>query len=252
MTLSFRTILFLCTAVAIRADSLPTAVTLAECTDRTLIDDPTSCSLSGFDASASGSLTLFPFVSLTAQSNSGPANGLFNPGAGSFVSARYSFRVVGGNLGDVVPILFTTNLTSNASSFSHALGFAEAVLHTGFGDTSKVVCTNGSCGTTDTSFSGTFGWFANSGESGDTIQLEVEASSGDSPIAESANASADPFIFVDPSFAEAANYSIELSLGVGNGLPVATPEPRTVGLMAAFLVLLVICSPFRSDDLRKS
>src|SRR5437868_6141398 len=164
MILSFRTILFLCIAATIWADSLPTAVTIAECSDRTVTDDPTSCSVSGFDASASGSLTLFPFVSLTAESNSGPANGLFIPGAGVFVSARYSFQVVGGSPGDVVPILFATNLTSNASSFSHAFGFAEAVLHTGFGDTSKVVCTNGSCGTTDTSFSGTFGWFANSGE----------------------------------------------------------------------------------------
>jgi hypothetical protein len=33
-------------------------------------------------------LTLFPFVSLTAESNFGPANGLFIPGAGVFVSAR--------------------------------------------------------------------------------------------------------------------------------------------------------------------
>jgi hypothetical protein len=69
--------------------------------------------------------------------------------------------------------------------------------------------------------------------------LEVEASSGDSPLAESANASADPFIFIDPSFAGAANYSIEVSPGVGNGLPSAAPEPGTLGLMASFLGLLL-------------
>jgi hypothetical protein len=57
-------------------------------------------------------------------------------------------------------------------------------------------------------------------------------------------ASIDPAIFVDPTFSDAGDYSIELSLGVGNGLPVAgVPEPATwtmliigfVGLGAAAL-----------------
>jgi hypothetical protein len=39
-------------------------------------------------------------------------------------------------------------------------------------------------------------------------------------------ASLDPSIFVDPHFSDAGEYSIELSPGVGNGLPVAgVPEP---------------------------
>jgi hypothetical protein len=236
----FRTVLFLCLAAAAWADVLPAPRTLVECTDRTLIDDPSSCSMSGFDATASGSLTLSPFVSLTAEVTSGPVTDFFIPGAGVFVSAQYSFRVVGGNAGDIVPIRISTNLTSNASSFSHAYGFAEAVIHTGFGDTSVVVCTNGTCGTTDSSFSGTFSTRAFSGELGDTVQLEIEASSGDSLFAESANASADPFLFIDPSFAGAANYRIEVSDGVGNALPLATPEPGTWVLLSSVVAILAM------------
>lgn len=234
-----RTILFLLLATASWADILPPATTLAECVDRTLVDQPDNCSLSGFDATASGSLTLSPFISLTSETASGPINSLFIPGAGVFVSAKYSFEVVGGTPGDIVPIFISTNLTTAASS-SHAYGFAEAVIHTSFGNKSAVVCTDGSCGTTDTSFSGTLGSSALSGEVGDTIQLEVEASSGDSLLAEFANASADPFIFIDPSFAGAANYHIEVSPGVANGPLLATPEPGSWMLLGTACAALLI------------
>ena len=231
----FAIILCLCVAGAATATSLPGPITVAECVDSTVLDDPVSCAISGNDASASGSLTLSPFVNLSAQSSSGPINAFFNPGAGAFVSVNYSFQVAGGNPGDIVPILISTSLTATASSFSHAYGFAETVIHTGFGDTSKVVCTNNTCGTTDTSFFGTFAWNAFSGESGDTIHLEIEASSGDSPVAESASASADPFIFIDPNFAGAANYSILVSPGVGNALP-SVPEPATFAAVGIALI----------------
>jgi PEP-CTERM motif len=233
-----RTILFLCLAAAAEATSLPAPITLAECVDGSVIDDPTSCTASGNDASASGSLTLSPFVSLTAQSASGPINDLFNPGAGVFVSAKYSFQVVGGNPGDQIPILISTNLTSNGSSFSHAYGFAEMVITTSFGTTSVVVCSNGTCGTNNTSFSGTLAWSANAGDI-DTLQLEIEAQSGDSPFAEFANASADPFIFVDPSFANAETFSIAVSPGVGNGLASPVPEPGTFGLIGGSALALL-------------
>ncbi len=241
---AFGLLLFCCQGVKLSATALPGPVTVAECTDFGLIDDPTSCVLSGRDAMATGSLTLSPFVSVTAASSSGPINDLFNPGAGAFVGASYSFQVNGGNPGDVVPILISTSLSANASSFSHAYGFAEVVVHTGFGDTSVVVCTNGTCGTTNTSFSGTFSTSAFSGEAGDTIQLETEASSGDSPVAESANASADPFLFIDPSFAGASNYHIDVSPGVGNALP-GVPEPGTLGLGGFALVVLARLSRSR-------
>ena len=236
--MNIKTILFFSLAGACWATSLPAPVTLAECVDFTVTDDLFSCSVSGNDASASGSVVLSPFVSLTAESNSGPINDFFNPGAGVFLSAKYSFQVTGGSPGDKVPIMIASGLTANGSSEGHAYGFAEVVVQTSYGTASAVVCSNGTCGTTDTTFSGAFGFFANSGEIA-TIQLEAEASSGDSPLAESANASADPFIFVDPNFAGAANYSIEVSPGVGNGLPSSAPEPGTLGLAGGFLGVVV-------------
>ena len=234
-----RTLLLFGLAVIARASSLPVPVTVAECVDFSVIDDPGSCFVSGNDASASAFLTLAPFLSLGAQSSSGPINDLFNPGAGAVATVDYSFQVVGGNPGDVVPILIATGLSATASSFSHAFGFAETVVHTSFGDASRVVCTNNTCGTTDTSFSGVFAWSAISQETGDTIHLSVEAESGDSPLAESANAAADPFIFIDPTFAGAANYSVQVSPGVANSLPSSVPEPATLALSAAALLLLI-------------
>src|SRR5258708_3420851 len=112
-------ILFLCLSSNICATPLPAPATLAECTNFGLVDDPTSCTLGGRDALATGSLTLTPFVSLTAQASAGPINDLFDPGAGVFVSVRYSFQVIGGNAGDMVPILIATSLNSTATS-SHA------------------------------------------------------------------------------------------------------------------------------------
>jgi len=212
------------------SSTLPAPFTLAECTAPffpNLIDDPTSCTLGG----ASGSLTLLPFVSLTAHASSAPANPNFIDSAGVFVTVKYSFQVEGGQPGDVVPILITTNLGTTASSFGHSLGFAETVIHSSFGNTSVAVCTNGTCGTNATSFSGTFSSSAMSGEAGDTIQLEIEAVSGDSPLAESASAFADPEVFIDPSFANAGLYSIIFSPGVGNGIP-AVPEPGTLPLLS--------------------
>lgn len=230
--------LLLCLAAASGATPLlPSPSTLAECVDVTVLDDPSSCLLAGNNALASASLTISPFVNLTAQSSSGPADQFGVYSAGALDQLNYSFQVVGGTPGDVVPILIATNLTSSASSFSHAYGFAQVLVHTAFGTGFETVCTNGTCGTSATSFSGAFGWSAISGDI-DAISVEAEATSGDSPFAEAASASADPFIFIDPSFAGASNYSIVVSPGVGNGVPTTTPEPGTLALAGATLIAM--------------
>jgi hypothetical protein len=222
------------------APLLPAPSTLAECVaDGALHDDVASCSLSSSNASASGSVVLWPFVSLTASSSTTPGGG-----SGAVVFATYSFEVVGGNPGDVVPIEIATNLSSSASSLDHAFGQAQLSVSTNFGRYSQVVCTNGSinptCPTLQQAFSGIIAWSATSGEAGDTINLSVDAESGDSAFAEWANASADPFIFIDPNFINAANYSIIVSPGVGNGLPVtAVPEPATIALTGSGLIMLI-------------
>ena len=222
-----------------RASVLGPPSTLAQCTDFIVVQDPASCALSGHAASAAASLTLGPFVSLTAQVTSGPigADPLVNPGAGTFVVVNYPFLITGGHVGDTVPILVATNLTTNASSFDHALGFASLFVHTSFGDRQIAVCTDNTCGTTSTSFSGTLATSADSGEPADFLELEIEASSGDSPNSEWANASADPHIFIDPSFAGASQYSVELPAGVSNHL---APEPSSLGLLLGGVSLVAL------------
>jgi hypothetical protein len=224
------------------APVLPAPSTFAECVaNGTVQDDAASCLLSSGSAAASGSIVLWPFVTLTASSTTSPGGG-----SGVLVDATYSFQVVGGNPGDIVPIMISTNLSSDASSLDHAFAMAQTRVDTSAGSFTEIVCTNGSinptCPTLNTTFSGSFAWSALSGESGDTIHLAIEAQSGDSAVPEWANASLDPFIFIDPNFANAASYSIIVSPGVGNGLPVSTvpvPEPGTIALTASGLIMLI-------------
>jgi len=90
------------------------------------------------------------------------------------------------------------------------------------------VCSDATCGTTASSFFVTLSTRARSGDAANTLSLQVSASTGDSLSAESASASADPFISIDPSFPTAALYSVLVSPGVGN----AVPEPTSAMLVS--------------------
>jgi hypothetical protein len=48
----------------------------------------------------------------------------------------------------------------------------------------------------------------------------------------------DPFFEIDPSFPSADEYSISLSLGIGNPVPTGVPEPPSVSLIGAALIAL--------------
>jgi len=188
-------------------------------------------------------LTLFPFVSLTAQTTS--AATLFIHGAAAVADATYSFQVTGGNVGDTVPLLISTTLEtlSTESDSAHSSGFAELNINTsavGF-RTLAVVCTDGSCGTSATSFIGTLSTFARSGAIGDFINLHVQsaASGTNRPFNEFASAFADPFIYIDPAFPNAALYSIVVSPGVGNAVA-PVPEPGVLYLIGTALGALVL------------
>jgi hypothetical protein len=64
----------------------------------------------------------------------------------------------------------------------------------------------------------------------DQLYLELTVSASSHPQSgDSADASAEPFIYVDPSFAGAGNYSILVSSGIGNGA--ASPKPGTLLLL---------------------
>jgi hypothetical protein len=150
--------------------------------------------------------------------------------SGGFADLIYDFVVVGGRVGDVVPLLVTANLRTNANSASD--GFASiTVTSSAFepdpSSTQVVACTNEALCTSSADFSGTF---AVSVESGFFNTVNLEAVSGEISTAgpENSSASADPLIEIDPSFANAADYSIVLSPGVANAVESAVPEPSYV------------------------
>ena len=225
-------------AAPVRAATLPAAIPLADCSvDSTRVMDPSNCKLGDSFAS----VTLLPFVSLVAHASSPPIDVNGNHGAGTSASVTYSFQVIGGNPGDIVPILIATNLSSLGTDPTHGSGFAELSVHTGAaGDSFVVVCSNATCGTTSRTFSGTLSTRARSGDVGDTLTLLASTSTGDSLNSESASASADPSIFVDPSSPSASQYSIVLSAGVGNGIA-SVPEPRSSVLIALGGLILWRC-----------
>jgi len=86
-----------------------------------------------------------------------------------------------------------------------------------------------------TDFSGSFSVDAVSGQVG-SILLVTQASIG-GLLGGTADASADPFIFVDPNFAGASNYSVLVSDGIGSG-PSPVPEPASLVLLGSGLAAL--------------
>ena len=216
------------------APILPGPTTLAHCGVNSgggfgVLDDPTSCTL-GITDHASGSLTVAPFVNLTAEASSPVAEGIHGAGVDVFVT--YAFQVTGGNPGDTVPILIRTSLSATGTDTSLSSAFAALTIHTGAVGTATLaaVCNNATCGTTETSFSGTLSSRARSGAPGDFVQLQISvATTGNALSAESARASADPFIFVDPSFPGASLYSITVSPGVANVPPLSDRPVANAG-----------------------
>lgn len=226
-------------APAWAAPILPPPQPLAHCDvgGGNFVDDPASCTL-GTSDTAFASLTLAPFVSLVAQAEAPAALGIHGAGATAFLT--YSFAVIGGNPGDLVPISIATSLTTTGTDPNLGIGFAVVTVTTNAGGTTtlEAVCTNATCGTTANSFSGTLNTLARSGEV-DELFLQVEASVVGSSVPESASAAADPFIFVDPAFPTANLYSIVVSPGVGNATASTVPEPSGWPLVAVAFAVIV-------------
>jgi len=224
-------------ATAAHGTTLPVPITAATCVAYAggSASDPTSCALSGLPASlnVNASLTLSPAVMLSAHADY--AGGI-NLGGQASTSAQYYFQVEGGVDGDVVPLLIQTSLSSSGSGGAGA----SLRVHTSaeLVDQEVDVCTNpnGFCAVPST-FSGSLETHASSGAVGDYINIFASAGVGDSLTPETA-ASVDPFIFIDPSFANASGYSIVLSDGVGNAVS-PVPEPAAA-LMTITGILLVV------------
>jgi hypothetical protein len=191
------------------------------------------------------SYNLGPVPSLTATA-SAVEDPLSDVAYSAILSVAYSFEVVGGKPGDVVPLLIATDMSTSDTGDANAYAFIDVI--TGLGGGSALYCSVGGAGTpcASSSFSGTISASAASGAA-DTLTLEVSAGAAllDGIFTSSSSASADPYIYVDPSFAGAANYEILVSPGVGNS-PVATPEPGTLLLIFVLSPLVLVARRFRA------
>ncbi len=202
---------------------LPVATSGTQCnssTDPNPTTNPLLCSVLG--AAASVSEAPYPAVVTHAT-----ATDVY---AGSATAAlNYSFEVVGGSPGDMVPLIITTDLLTDASS---TLAGSEAMItiSTFAGLTQALACSGSASCAGGAMFYGNLATSARSGDV-DSLALFAEASVGYLQT-NSADASADPLIEVNPTFANAGLYSIVLSPGVANAVN-AVPEPTT----ASFLIL---------------
>jgi hypothetical protein len=197
------------------------------------------CSFGGASASAS----LSPFVGIQAGASG------FGQSNGAVAQAKYSFEVVGGNPGDLVPVDVSFDLRTAASvngiddiGGGIADAFADInVLNHGQSILEKCASTDritrDLCGVDF--FSGSIALTAMSGDLSNQLQLRAIAGTGPDPFGDSLSASAfaDPFIFVDPAFARAGQYSIVLSPDVGNGIASPVPEPATLLPLVAIFAL---------------
>ena len=198
--------------------NLPVATSGAECIPASgpVVDNTISCSAGG----GSAQVTLSPFAGVAASAVAAQGTS-----TGADASLNYDFEVVGGNPGDPVPVLITANLVTIANSTSAA--FASIFVAPGeqsLGGTQVVACTNETLCTQPAEFLGTFTVSVQSA-SVNSLGLEVTSGQLSSEGPENSSASADPLIMVDPSFANASEYSIVLSPGVANAVGSAVPEP---------------------------
>jgi hypothetical protein len=164
--------------------------------------------------------------------------------ANVFGVLNYSFEVIGGTPGTVVPVDIETTLEAIPNSIGYVFSEIDVAANT---TASVVICNSGGigcgAGTGQTNFTGvlqvdalsdtayvTTGPSFNQG-----VHLEVEAGGALGASFNGGMVSADPHLFVDPSFPDAAEYSILLSPNVGNAVP-TIPEPGTWVLMGVGFV----------------
>jgi hypothetical protein len=214
------------TPQASAAIAVPAATSSVDCTSNNPEfgeSNSGGCALPGGNGLASAVLS--PFVNISTEVSAAPAvASLFASG-----DINYFFAVVGGTAGDSVPVLVHAGLDVDATLSGTAS--ASIVVTTNFGSPAVAeVCAGTSC-TEEGDFGGVLAVLAESGQF-NTISLTAVSEEAFS-LGGRAGASADPLITIDPSFADAAEYSIVVSPGVANALPpaMAVPEPSTWAMM---------------------
>jgi hypothetical protein len=214
-----------------RANSLPAGTGFVSCaTPSGGITDPVSCN-GGAD---SGLVTYAPFAGVSGSAN---GQGLVDE-AGLFGALNYSFEVIGGTVGDVVPIDIDASLQAIPNSIGNV--FSEILVSAASND-GVTICNTG-CADAATGFAGTLHVNALSGTVyTNAVHLEVDVIGALGNSFNGGMASADPYLFVDPSFLNAGEYSIEVSSNIGNVPEGGVPEPATWAMLligsAALLAL---------------
>jgi hypothetical protein len=218
----------LCVAIVpavARALAVPQTSSFCQLSDGSSTSGALGCAQGDLESVA---LSLAPQVTLLANFNSAP-------GFDTVGSVRYDFQVVGGNAGDSVPVLVDAQLSTVAAGSSFAS--AGILVSVGSFFVQKIACTNPSqCAAT--SFDGTLELTMLSGQTG-TIDLTIQAAAG-FPLAGAAQAFADPFIRIDPAFANAGLYGVVVPDGVGNA-----PLPEPAVLLLSLVGLVVVCTRVR-------
>ena len=195
-------------SVGVAKAALPGPTSTVSCTP---IGQPTFyASTYCHQGDVTASISEYPDVTLQATAD-------YSQGASADLD--YYFEVTGGSYGDAVPILIDTSLVTSGGVVKG--GFASITIN---GNQVAVACTN-ICGS-DISFTGPISLTAYSGEA-EYIDLYVQVD-GQAGRAGTAYASIDPYIHVDPSFAQADDYAVIVSPGIGNSPAGAgVPEPTT-------------------------
>jgi hypothetical protein len=207
---------------------LPAATGYVQCsTSAGDFDDPSSCSTSNEAATR----TLSPYATL---SGSGSYPGGLVPLQGIiFAVTDFDFTVAGPDPYAKVEVDIGTRLhqstVNGGYGFSEIVVNADADIFTGPNTAQKAICSDPNCTDQSTDFDGTLQVTTNPGYVS-TVHLEIEAGGSFAAGANSGEAYADPYLYIDPSTPDAADYSITLSPGVGNGLP-GVPEPASWALM---------------------
>jgi hypothetical protein len=187
-------------------------------------------------------LTPVPSLFVTATAIEDPLSDL---AYSAILSLSYSFEVVGGKAGDVVPLLIATDLFTSDAGYANA--YASISVTTSLDSVSALYCSvePASVPCAAASFSGTISAAATSGTV-DNLTLLVEAGAAlPNDGVTKATASADPLIYVDPTFVGAASYEILVSPGIGNAA-VATPEPSALLLIFVLSPLVLLARRLRA------
>jgi hypothetical protein len=206
-----------------QANALPAGTGYVQCsTTAGLITDPVSCN-GGTD---SGLVTYAPFAGI---GGSAYGQGLVDT-ANIIGVLDYNFEVTGGTPGAVVPVDIDTALQATPISIGYVFSEIGVTANTSAGVT---ICSNGLGCDGATGFSGTLQVNALSGAV-NSVHLEIEAGGarGSASDFDGGTASVDPYIYVDPTFLNAGDYSIEVSPNIGN---VPVPLPATAWLLGSAL-----------------